>query len=183
MKIVGINIKRLRSLKKLSLRDLAKRLKITPSFLSQIETGKSSPSLSTLKEISNELDTTIGFLLGEESPGESSPLMLSAAMKEGTLMSEGVRVTLLTSPNQNKQMEPLLFRLDKGADSGKSYYKHFGQEFILVLKGTLEIKLNDTPYVLSKGDSLYFNSSTPHQFKNIDKGDTEAVWVVTPPSF
>jgi len=92
-------------------------------------------------------------------------------------------MTLLTSPDNNKQMEPLLFKLDKGAVSGGSQYKHYGQEFVLVLKGTLEITLNDMRYTLQKGDSIYFNSNTPHQFRNTDKGETEVVWVITPPTF
>ena len=43
--------------------------------------------------------------------------------------------------------------------------------------------LNSTRYVLKKGDSMYFNSKTPHSFKNGAQSDTEVVWVVTPPSF
>ena len=53
----------------------------------------------------------------------------------------------------------------------------------MVIKGAMEITLNDTKYVLRKGDSIYFNSSIPHFFKNIHKESTEALWVVTPPTF
>jgi len=90
---------------------------------------------------------------------------------------------MLTSSDPNKQMEPLLFRMSPDSTSGKETYKHFGQEFVLVIKGMIEITLNDTRYVLKKGDSMYFNSSVPHSFRNINKGESEAVWVVTPPSF
>jgi quercetin dioxygenase-like cupin family protein len=80
-------------------------------------------------------------------------------------------------------MEPLLFKLSPKATSGETMYRHFGQEFIMVIKGTMEITLNDAIYVLHKGDSIYFNANTPHSFKNLSKDDTEAIWVVTPPTF
>jgi quercetin dioxygenase-like cupin family protein len=80
-------------------------------------------------------------------------------------------------------MEPLLLHLDEGADSGDSAYTHFGQEFVSVIKGSIEISLNKTKYVLKKGDSIYFNSSIPHAFRNISKEKAEVIWVDTPPTF
>ncbi|MDD5567726.1 MAG: cupin domain-containing protein, partial [Candidatus Omnitrophica bacterium] len=69
------------------------------------------------------------------------------------------------------------------ANSGGVSYKHFGQEFVLVLKGAIEITLNDSMYVLRKGDSIYFNSNVPHEFRNIGNEEAEAIWVITPPTF
>jgi len=183
MKIIGVNIKRAREEKGDTLRELAKKLNVSASFLSQIETGKASPSLATLKNISNVLQTTVGALVGESDQKAGNPVLRESERMSLKDIGGGVKMYLLTSPDSNKQMEPLLFKLEKGAVSGDSMYKHFGQEFVLVLKGSLEIILNETRYVLKKGDSMYFNSSTPHFFKNLDKGATEALWVVTPPSF
>ncbi|MBF0512398.1 MAG: cupin domain-containing protein [Candidatus Omnitrophica bacterium] len=90
---------------------------------------------------------------------------------------------LLSEPSPYKQMQPILFKLGANAVSGENTYVHYGQEFVLVLKGALEITLAEKNYYLKKGDSIYFNSSTPHAFKNLNKGETEAVWIVTPPSF
>ncbi|OGS35746.1 MAG: hypothetical protein A2293_11320 [Elusimicrobia bacterium RIFOXYB2_FULL_49_7] len=183
MKIIGVNIKRLREDKRITLRTLAKNLNISPSFLSQIETGKALPSLDTLKNIANHLSTTVGSLIGENQKAGDSPVVRSNERKHLDEIGSGINLYLLTSPDANKQMEPLLFKLNEKASSGPQMYKHFGQEFVLVIKGTLEITLNDAVYVLKKGDSIYFNSSTPHSFKNIGQEETEAIWVVTPPTF
>ena len=183
MNIVGVNIKRLREDKDITLRVLAKKLGISASFLSQIETGKASPSLSTLKNIADGLQVTVSSLIGDEEAVNKNPVVKESQRKYLKNIGKGINMYLLTSPDPNKQMEPLLFKLDENADSGDSMYKHFGQEFVLVIKGSLEITLNDTKYILSKGDSIYFNSSIPHFFKNINKGTTEALWVVTPPTF
>jgi len=183
MKIVGINIKKLREESEITLRELSKRLRVSASFLSQIETGKASPSLSTLKDIADALQTTVGGLMGENQTKQDSPVVKVKERKALKHLGSGVSMYLLSTPDSNKQMETLLFSLDRDANSGKMLYKHFGQEFVLALSGVLELTLNDTKHVLKKGDSIYFNSNVPHSFKNLYKGKTEAVWVVTPPSF
>ncbi len=183
MKIVGVNIKRAREERGLTLRSLAGQLKISASFLSQIETGKASPSLSTLKNISDALSTTVGSLIGEGQKAADNPVVKAAERKHLQEAGKGINIYLLASQDENKQMEPLLFKLGEKANSGPAAYKHFGQEFVLVIKGAIEITLNETVYVLKKGDSIYFNSSVPHAFKNIGKEEAEAVWVITPPTF
>jgi len=183
MKIVGVNIKRLREDQDLTLRALAKKLRLSASFLSQVESGKASPSLSTLKSIADALSTTIGNLIGEAQKLEDNPVVRSSERKHVQEAGRGINLYLLTSRDPNKQMEPLLFKLKEGATSGERSYKHFGQEFVMVLRGVIEVTLNDMLYVLKKGDSIYFNSNVPHSFKNIGKEEAEAVWVVTPPTF
>jgi len=183
MKIVGINIKRLREDKGMTLRAFAKQLNVSASFLSQVETGKASPSLSTLKNIADTLSTTVGDLIGEGQKVSDNPVVRVNERKHLHEAGKGINLYLLTSQDANKQMEPLLFTLNGKAVSGDASYKHFGQEFVLVLKGVIEIMLNDTSYVLRRGDSIYFNSNVPHSFKNIAKEKAEAVWVITPPTF
>ncbi|HNS32331.1 MAG TPA: XRE family transcriptional regulator [bacterium] len=183
MKTVGVNIKRLRQDKGITLREIARRLDVSASFISQVETGKASPSLSTLKNIADVLSTTVGNLIGEGQGVSDNPVVRASERKHMQKVGEGIRFYLLTSQDANKQMEPLLFKLDEKATSGDASYRHFGQEFVLVLKGTVEISLNDISYVLKKGDSIYFNSSIPHSFRNTGRGEAEAIWVVTPPTF
>lgn len=183
MDAISINIKSRRMKKGLTLRECAERVDVTSSFLSQVETGKTSPSLSTLKRIADALDTTVGALIDTNpEKTEDDPVMREKDRLSAKKTSTGLDMYLLTSPDANKQMEPLLFRFSSNAASGEMY-KHFGQEFVMVLKGSLEINLNNKKYLLKKGDSIYFNSSVPHSFRNIHSGVTEAVWVITPPSF
>jgi len=183
MNIVGINIRRLRESKRIKLREFARNLNLSASFISQVEMGKASPSLSTLKDMADKLSTTVGELIGEGHPVSEIPVTKEKDRKNIKDLEKGVSMYLLTSPDSNKMMEPLLFKMNKNATSGGANYTHFGQEFVLVLKGSIEIKLNDNNYILKKGDSIYFNSKTPHSFRNIGSGEAEAVWVITPPSF
>ena len=80
-------------------------------------------------------------------------------------------------------MEPHLFRIAAGASSGGSY-SHEGEEFIYMIRGQLEVWLDELEhYLLNPGDSLYFSSNQTHRWAN--PGDTETVllWINTPPTF
>jgi transcriptional regulator with XRE-family HTH domain len=183
MKQVGVNIKRLREEQGTTLREMAKDVGVSPSFLSQVEKGKASPSLTTLKSMADALQTTIGNLVGEDVNQKDKIVTRENERRSLKQVSQGIQMYLLSETNPYKQMEPLLFKLSSNASSGESTYSHYGQEFVLILKGALEMMLGDKSYLLKKGDSIYFNSSTPHSFKNLHRGETEALWVVTPPSF
>jgi len=183
MEIVAHNISRIRREKGITLRELARRVGVSASFLSQLEKGKTSPSLATLKSVATQLQTTISSLMGENQALTDNPVVRS--MERKVLKGKGSKMEmyLLSNPNPTYQMEPLLFEMKNGATSGEAAYSHFGQEFVLVLKGALEINLGDEKHFLRQGDSIYYNSNTPHSFKNPGKGKTEALWVVTPPTF
>ena len=183
MKIVGGNIRRIRTSKGYSLRDLAKKVGVSASFISQVEIGKISPSLSKLKDISDALNTTVGLLIGETVPVNETFIVRKEDRRHADHIGTGVNVSLLSHPDPFKQMEPLIFELEAGASSGEKSFQHYGQEFVLVMQGTLEFELNERRYRLKEGDSLYFNSSAPHAFKNAGTGKAKALWVITPPSF
>ena len=140
--------------------------------------------MATLKSIADALQTTVGNLIGDSAvqPGEQM-VTTESQRKAFKQAGDGVQMYLLSEPNPYKQMQPILFKLGSNATSGESSYSHYGQEFVLVLKGSMEITLADKSYRLKQGDSIYFNSSTPHSFKNLHKGQTQVIWVVTPPSF
>lgn len=80
-------------------------------------------------------------------------------------------------------MEPHLFRIAPGATSGGSY-DHEGEEFIFMLQGKLEIWLDEVErYIMEAGDSLYFESTQAHRWKNVGTNEALLLWVNTPPTF
>jgi mannose-6-phosphate isomerase-like protein (cupin superfamily) len=82
----------------------------------------------------------------------------------------------------NTVMEPHLFRVAPAAESGDSY-THEGEEFLYILRGEFAITLNSEEYRLKRGDSFYFESATPHRWKNPGRTETLLLWVNTPPTF
>ena len=99
--------------------------------------------------------------------------------------SPTVRMELLAWGNT--AMEPHLFRVKPGGGSGESY-AHEGEEFLHVLRGNFELWLNEGTkhsehYLLRPGHSLYFESSTPHRWKNPGRSESWILWINTPPTF
>jgi len=159
---------------------LASKLAVSSSFLSQIESGRAMPSLATLKNISDVLNVTIGTLVGEGKNTSESPVVRENERRELKEFSNGLEIKLLSPQDPYIQMEPAFFEFEKDGNTG-DFSRHFGQEFIFVIEGSLEIHLASEVYILGKGDSFYFNSFTPHLFKNIYKGRTKIIRVISPP--
>lgn len=74
-------------------------------------------------------------------------------------------MALLTVSHAEKTMEPILYEIGPGGESGRNSYSHSGEEFIYITQGELEVYINDTVYKLKEGDSLYFKSNQQHRFK------------------
>jgi transcriptional regulator with XRE-family HTH domain len=176
MEGIGAAIRSRRKKTNLTLRALAERIGVTSSFLSQVEKGKTTPSLSTLKKIADALHTTVSAVVAEvDNPESCGDRRITA--------DQSLITQILTSPQSWKMMEPLLFRFTSAFAATEVRYRHAGDEFAIVLKGRLKVVLDDAEHVLEVGDSIYFNSGIPHVFLNMSDGETEVLSVNTPPNF
>jgi len=174
----GHRFRRLRLHHGHSLAQVARATGVSVSFLSGLERGQMHCSIATLRRIARFYKTSIMSLV--DANGESQHLVRPEHRKV-LETSPGVRMELLAWGNT--AMEPHLFRIKPGGDSGESY-AHEGEEFLHVLRGEFEIWLNrQERYVLKAGDSLYFQSSTPHRWRNSGRHETWILWVNTPPTF
>ncbi len=180
---LGERIKRNRNEKGLSLRDLAGRVDLSASFLSQIEQGKASPSIENLKKIANCLDVRVSYLIEDDEAKKNTDVMRKNERHVIESIDSNTKISLLTSSDIEKNMEPILYEIAPGGESGRDYYTHPGEEFIFILEGTLEIYINEMAHSLNEGDSLYFKSTQKHRFVNNGDRVAKAIWVVTPPTF
>lgn len=176
--VPGQRFRRLRMRRGLSLAQVAGATDVSVGFLSALERGQMRCSISTLRRIARFYKTNIMSLF--ETNGDSQR-HVRPSQRKILETSPGVRMELLAWGNT--AMEPHLFRIKPGGGSGESY-AHEGEEFLHVLRGEFEISLNKREkYVLKTGDSLYFESSTPHRWKNPGRTEAWILWVNTPPTF
>jgi DNA-binding transcriptional MerR regulator/quercetin dioxygenase-like cupin family protein len=174
----GQRFRRLRTRRGLSLAQVARATKVSVGFLSSLERGQMHSSISTLRRIARFYRTNILSLF--ETAAEN-PRLVRPHQRKVLETSPGVRMELLAWGQT--VMEPHLFRIKPGGGSGESY-SHEGEEFLHVLRGDFEIWLNAKEhYRLKPGDSLYFESSTPHRWHNPGRSETLLLWVNTPPTF
>jgi transcriptional regulator with XRE-family HTH domain len=198
---VGPRLRKRREERALSLRELARRLNISPSALSQIETGKSRPSVSTLYAVVNELGMSLDELFAgkpsrrraQSGPTASraaspAPVELAApdddrvqrhATRSAIVLESGVRWERLTAkPDAEADFLYVVYDIGGSSSSSDQFIRHAGREYGLVLSGTLEVTVGFDTYNLGPGDSISFDSTTPHRLRNKGSQPVHAVWFV-----
>lgn len=174
---IGGHLRRLRSKRRLSLAQVAEAVGISVGFLSALERSQMSGSVGTLRKLARFYKTNI---LDFFDASENGTHQVRPAERKVLEVGAGVRMELLAWGDT--VMEPHLFRIAPEAGSGDPY-THEGEEFIYVLRGELEITLEGEQFRLKPGDSFYFESATPHRWKNPGRKETLVLWVNTPPTF
>ena len=174
---IGHRLRQLRRKRGLSLAEVAAVAGISVGFLSALERSQMSASVGTMRKLARFYRTNI---LEFFDPTESNTRLVPPQKRKVLEAGPGVRMELLAWGNA--VMEPHLFRIAPNAGSGESY-AHEGEEFLFVLRGALHIALDGEEYHLKRGDSFYFESATPHHWKNPGRSETWVLWINTPPTF
>src|ERR1039458_3136002 len=174
---IGSHLRQLGAKRRLSLAQVARAIGISVGFLSALERSQMSGSVGTLRKLARFYKTNILDFF--DATGASSRRVRPS---ERNVLEAGAGVRMELLAWGNTVMEPHLFRVAPEAGSGDSY-THEGEEFLYVLRGELMITLGKEEYRLKAGDSFYFESATPHQWKNPGRAETWLLWVNTPPTF
>ncbi|MGI9274784.1 MAG: cupin domain-containing protein [Endozoicomonas sp.] len=163
---VGARLKKARSMKNLSQRELAKRAGVTNSTISMIEKNSVSPSVSSLKKVLGGIPLSMVefFSMAVESTDEEAVVYRADEMLE--IGSEGISMRLVGKGRGKRNLAFLDERYEAGSDSGEDMLKHDGEEAGIVIEGRFELTVNGKVYILEKGDSYYFDSVLPHRFRN-----------------
>lgn len=178
--MLGQKIRKKRSEKNYSLKELSNKIGLTASFLSQIERELAEPSISSLRKIADALDVPIFYFLIDEQ--KSSPVVRKNERKSLKLPESHLTYELLT-PDVSRAMEVFIARIEPNSEMGEEDSIHPGEECILVMQGQMEIIVGEETYQLEEGDSIYYFASLPHSISNI--GDDVLVFLsaITPPRF
>jgi transcriptional regulator with XRE-family HTH domain len=195
---IGERLREARQARRLSLRVLADRLGVSPSLISQIETGRANPSVSTLYAIAAELDVSLDELLFNDRRSSETVAAVpssAGAAPSGTMtlappvqrasdrhkirLDSGVlweRLTTLSEPG----VEFLRVTYEPGGASSPpdAFQRHPGHEWGYVLSGRLQVRIGFDEYVLEPGDAISINSTIPHRLATIGDVPVEAVWFV-----
>jgi len=188
---LGQAIRDLRERRGLSLRELARRVSVSPSFVSQIELGKANPSVGTLYSLLSVLGTTLDDLIGGQ-PAEPDPGPVDlpdtwprvdvpvqpAAGRQRVEMS-GVVWERLTH-DHDPYVDFLHVEYAPGSSScaPDQLMRHGGREYGHLLRGRLDVQVGFETHALGPGDSIHFDSTTPHRLSNPYDEPCVAVWFV-----
>lgn len=191
MEDLGAALRASRLRRGLSLRAVAASADISPSLLSQVETGKTQPSVGTLYALVNVLEASVDELFGmpprtrlDEGARNSDSLVtvhpVQRAADNPTIeMENGVKWERLAVEGLGR-VDALLTTYGPGSSSsveGK-LMRHSGIEYGLILRGELVLKLDFDEYLLAPGDSMCFDSHRPHLYENRTGEDAQGIWFV-----
>lgn len=192
---LGSELRRIRESKKLSLRNVANAVGVSPSLLSQVETGKTQPSVSTLYALVNHLGVSLDGLMGQHRPSviESAPaapvhtngsnggngVVQHAANNPVIEMENGVTWERLADGGSDVA-DPLIVTYAPGASSsveGK-LMRHSALEYGVITEGQLVLKIDFEEHVMNPGDSFCFDANRPHMYQNRSNQVAKGIWFV-----
>jgi transcriptional regulator with XRE-family HTH domain len=177
---IAPRLREMRERNGLSQRALAKRSGISNATISLIESRKLNPSVAVLKRILDGIPMDLADFFATPLR-ESEPVVYRA--EDLVDISRGKIAYSQVGSNLSGRSIQILHELyAPGADTGKVALRHAGEEGGVVVRGHIELTVDGERQLLGPGDAYYFESSRPHRFRNVSRGECEIVSACSPPS-
>lgn len=180
---VGQIIRKLRKEKRMTLLQLSQKSGVALATLSRVENEKMTGTLDSHMHIAEALEIPLLDLYKDLSQTKREIEIQRKKLRADVFVHDkNASSEILAAKVLNKKMMPLMIRISKGGSTQKEETKPGIEKFIYILDGKIEANLGEEKYILTKGDSLYFESALPHYFKNIGTGETHFIVIISPPA-
>lgn len=189
---VGERVRELRSRAGLTVRELARRIGVSASHVSQVERGIGSFSVPALYAVAAELGVQMHEILDPQAP-PAPPISPALPDEAGDLVAAGVVQRAVDHPSIKLSSGPRWSRLTAmgeldaeflevvyapGTEAPAEHIVHQGREYGVIIEGRLSVELGGESTVLEPGDSIVFDSNIPHRFWNAGDTQVRAIWFV-----
>jgi transcriptional regulator with XRE-family HTH domain len=183
--VSGIADKILRCRKEagLTLNQLSQAADVSPAAIHKIEKREMIPSITVLMKIARALNRGIGFFTQEDNGNFHFQEQVEVARRDHRRVltsPSGSRMEVLAMCLEGGRMEACIFTFGPGSRSGLRVDSHKGEELFLVMEGEMSFVLGEEICILREGDSLHFNSETPHRWENSGEAGLKFLWAMTP---
>jgi transcriptional regulator with XRE-family HTH domain len=177
---LGERLRAIRQLRRRTLKEVAGAAGVSESFLSQLERGRTNATIATLQRLATALGIDVSDLFGSVAP---RPRVLRGEAREYVAWGLLGRKALLT-PKPFHSLEVVVARFEPGGSTGDEPYTHGdSEELLIVVEGRVHVQLGADLYEVEAGDSVHYESSTPHRVANAGEGVAEVLFVISPPSY
>ena len=174
---LGKRIKKIREHRHLTLKNIEAEAGISATHISEIERGKTSPTLGALIRIADALGKDPAYFIEEEDLGDTSTVTLENRIRE-SLSGGGGTLERLTSSIPGGRLQACIITLDGGSGRHEVPHSHYGSETALVLSGSVVFAIGDDTYQLEEGDAITYPAGQAHNFSNASKrGSASLLWV------
>lgn len=177
---LGATLRGIRTSRRLSLAEVAEATRISPSFLSLVELGKSDITIGRLTRLAEFYKISFAELLGGDEVSDAE-VVRTHEQRLIHSPAEGIDIYLLTADTRRTMM-PMLLVFEPSAELAE-YGRHEGEEFVHVLEGSLVLEIEGAePRLIETGDSAYYSAERPHLFRNANsKKPLRVICVDSPP--
>ena len=177
---LGRKIRDLRLRRGLTVQQLAEATGLSKGFVSQVENGRTSPSLATLQDLARSLETSVAYLVVEE---DLVPYVVRRAERPSMSVNAGGSRVEVMSAQPRRNLELLHAELPPGVSMGHKRQFHHGEEVVLCVEGRVSLSCGDHVVLLDAGDSCYFDGRVPHSIENAGLTTARLFIALTPTAF
>jgi transcriptional regulator with XRE-family HTH domain len=178
---VGAQLRLLRRARRQTLRQVAQRARVSESFLSQLERGRTGASIASLQGIAGALGVEVSDLFARN--GDTGPRVLRREDRPYVSWGTLGRKALLT-PKPFEALEVVAASFERGGSTGPDSYVHGdSEELLVVVSGVVELMLGEETMRLGAGDCARYRSSMPHRLVNAGEETAEVMYIMSPPSY
>jgi len=173
---IGRRIKKIREQQHLTLKNVEAKAGISATHISEIERGKTSPTIGALIRIADALGKDPAYFIEDQELNDVSFIALEDRVKRKLANVEGV-TEVLTHSIPSGKIDSQLITLAPGRQDEMTLHSHDADEAVLVLSGEVRFRVDEREYTLSEGDSIYYVASQPHGYANASESDeARMIW-------
>lgn len=175
---LGERIRQVRRQRRLTLKELERTSGFSATHISEIERGKTSPTIGALVRIAQALGKEPSFFLEEEQLSEIAvvrrqerpPLPIEAAKVSGSYLTPGI---------PGGRLNAYLLTLEPGSNREFTYSAHPGEEAAFLVVGAVEFTVGGRSFSMVPGDAIHYPSDQPHGFRNSSDAEAQILFVST----
>ena len=179
-KLIGKKLKATRLRNDMTIQELASSSNVSSNMISRIERGLTTPSVEIIVRLANSFGMSINYFVEEAEKGSTIVHTKKGQGEPIFFFEDKHQIISLTQGLRDPNFTVFFDTIEPNCGSGDGGMVHSGEEFALVVEGTLEFIVDDERFVLEEGDSIVFKASLPHRWRNLHQGKTNVLWVVSP---
>jgi transcriptional regulator with XRE-family HTH domain len=173
---IGRRIKKIREQQHFTLKNVEAKAGISATHISEIERGKTSPTIGALIRIADALGKDPAYFIEDQELNDVSFIALEDRVKRKLTNAEGI-AEVLTNSIPSGKIDAQLITLPPGRSDEMAMHAHEADEAVLVLSGEVRFRVDDGEYTLSEGDSIYYVASQSHGYANASESrEARMIW-------
>jgi transcriptional regulator with XRE-family HTH domain len=178
--LIGRKLKSSRLKRDLTIQELAGQSGVSSNMISRIERGLTIPSVELLLKLADAFGVSLSYFVEDAEKG-GNVVQTPAGYGAPVFFFENKhQVSSLTEGLRDSGFSVYLDTLEPLCNSGDGHMIHSGEEFAMVLEGSVSFNVGGEDFFLEKGDSIALKASVPHRWNNPAQTTAKILWVVAP---